>query len=195
MTLRRLGIDTTFVDRDDPDAFAAAFGPTTKAIYTEVIGNPSCAIADLAGLAEVAHDHDIPLVVDATLATPSLCRPIEHGADIVVHSATKFLGGHGTSIGGVVVESGRFDWGDGQLPAHDRAGGVVRRAVLVGELRRVRLPHAAAGRAAPGRRAPRCRRSTPSSSCMGLETLALRMEVHVANARAVAAFLEGHPAV
>ena len=116
VTLRRLGIETTFVDGDDPADFAAALTPRTKALYTEVIGNPSGAIADLAGLADIAHDHGPPLVVDATLATPYLCRPIEHGADIVVHSTTKFLGGHGTSIGGVVVESGRFDWANGHFP-------------------------------------------------------------------------------
>ena len=123
----------------------------TRAVYAEVIGNPSGAIADLDGLAAVAHDHGVPFVVDATLATPFLCRPMELGADIVVHSTTKFLGGHGTSIGGVVVESGRFDWANGRLPADDRAGGVLRRAVVVGQLRRVRLPHAAAGRAAARR--------------------------------------------
>ena len=86
-------------------------------MYTDIIGNPSGTIADLAGLADIAHTHEVPLVVDNTLATPYLCRPIEHGADIVVHSATKFIGGHGTSLGGVVVESGRFPWGNGKFPA------------------------------------------------------------------------------
>ena len=116
VSLRRLGIDTTFVTSDVPDAYAAAVRPDTKAIYTEVIANPSGSIADLAGLAEVAHAADLPLVVDTTMATPYLCRPIEHGADIVLHSATKFIGGHGTSLGGVVVESGRFPWDSGRFP-------------------------------------------------------------------------------
>src|SRR4029453_14246531 len=96
--------------------FAAAIRPETKAVYTEVIGNPSGEIADLAALAEVAHDAGIPLVVAATLATPYLCRPMEHGADIVVHSATKFIGGHGTAIGGIIVEYGRFPWDNGKFP-------------------------------------------------------------------------------
>ena len=109
VTLRRFGIDTTFVDGTDPADFEAALRPETRAVYTELIANPSSEIADLEGLARVAHGAGIPLIVDATLNTPYLCRPIEHGADIVIHSATKFLGGHGTTLGGVVVESGRFD--------------------------------------------------------------------------------------
>jgi O-acetylhomoserine (thiol)-lyase len=116
VTLRRFGVDTTFVAGDDPADFAAAIRPRTKVVYVEVIGNPSGRVAELAGLAEVAHAAGLPLMVDATLATPYLCRPLEHGADIVVHSATKFLGGHGTTIGGVVVEAGRFDWGNGNFP-------------------------------------------------------------------------------
>jgi O-acetylhomoserine (thiol)-lyase len=115
-TLRRFGVDTTFVAEDSVDAYAAALTPRTRLIYTEVIGNPAGDIADLAGLADLARSAGIPLVVDATLATPYLCRPLEHGADIVLHSATKFLGGHGTTLGGVVVESGRFDWGNGNFP-------------------------------------------------------------------------------
>ena len=194
VTLRRLGIDTTFVDRDDPDAFAAAVGPTTKAIYTEVIGNPSGSVSDLAGLAEVAHDHDIPLVVDATLATPALCRPIEHGADIVVHSATKFLGGHGTSIGGVVVESGRFDWANGKFPLMTEPvasyGGLSwwGNFAEYGYLTRLRAEQLRDVGAT----------MSPFNAflfLLGLETLPLRMEVHVENARIVSAFLEGHPAV
>ena len=152
-TLARFGIETTFV----ADERAGRRSPrrsarTTKLIYTEVVANPSGAVADLEGLADVAHDAGIPLVVDSTMATPYLCRPIECGADIVVHSATKFLGGHGTSLGGVVVESGRFDWGNGNFPRDDRAGRLLRRAVVVGQLRRVRVLHPAAGRAAARRR-------------------------------------------
>ena len=114
-TLARFGVTTTFVT-GDPAAFAAALQPNTKLIYTEVVANPSGVVADLEGLAAVAHAAGIPLVVDSTVATPYLCRPMEWGADIVVHSATKFLGGHGTSLGGVVIESGRFDWGNGNFP-------------------------------------------------------------------------------
>jgi O-acetylhomoserine (thiol)-lyase len=115
-TLARFGVSTTFVAGDQPADFAAALQPNTKLIYTEVVANPSGVVADLEGLAAVAHQAGIPLVVDSTVATPYLCRPIEWGADIVVHSATKFLGGHGTSLGGVVIESGRFDWGNGNFP-------------------------------------------------------------------------------
>ena len=121
-TLAASASRTTFVAVvSDPTTFAAAVTPRTKAIYTEVVANPSGTVADLEGLAAVAHGAGIPLVVDATVATPYLCRPIEWGADIVVHSATKFLGGHGTSLGGVVVESGRFDWAQRQLPGDDRS--------------------------------------------------------------------------
>lgn len=116
VTLRRFGVETTFVSSSDPADYAAAINERTKAIYVESIANPSGEIADIAGLAEVAHGANIPLVVDATLATPYLHRPLEHGADIVIHSATKFLGGHGTTIGGVVVEAGTFDWGNGKFP-------------------------------------------------------------------------------
>ncbi|MEM6785907.1 MAG: O-acetylhomoserine aminocarboxypropyltransferase/cysteine synthase family protein [Myxococcota bacterium] len=116
VTLRRLGIDTTFVVGSTPADFADAVQPHTKAIYTETIANPSGAIADLEGLGRVARDHGVPLVVDNTFGTPFLCRPLDHGADLVVHSATKFLGGHGTSIGGIVVDAGRFDWGGGRFP-------------------------------------------------------------------------------
>jgi O-acetylhomoserine (thiol)-lyase len=113
--LGRLGVEARFVDGDDPEAFAARVDDRTRFLYTEIIGNPSGSVADLEALGEVAAAHQLPLVVDSTFATPYLCRPFEHGADIVVHSATKFIGGHGTSIGGVVVESGRFDWGSGRF--------------------------------------------------------------------------------
>lgn len=116
VSLRRLGIDMTFVPSDDPADFAAEIRDNTKFLYVETIGNPTGAVPDLEGLADVAHAHDIPLVVDNTFATPYLCRPMEHGADIVLHSATKFIGGHGTSIGGVVTESGEFPWDSGRFP-------------------------------------------------------------------------------
>ncbi|MFW0155543.1 O-acetylhomoserine aminocarboxypropyltransferase/cysteine synthase family protein [Rothia sp. P6271] len=116
VSLRRFGIDTTFVSGTDPQDFENAIRPETKALYTEVVANPSGEIADLEGLAAIAHSHNIPLVVDATLSTPYLIRPLEHGADIVIHSMTKFLGGHGTTLGGIVVESGRFNWANGKFP-------------------------------------------------------------------------------
>src|SRR5215213_8944433 len=117
VTLRRLGIETTFVAPDDPSAFEAAVQPgRTTSRTTESIANPEGTIADLQALGDIAHAAGAPFAVDATLATPYLCRPLEHGADIVLHSATKFLGGHGTSIGGVIVDSGRFPWDNGNFP-------------------------------------------------------------------------------
>ena len=193
-TLRRFGVDTSFVASDDPADFAKVIGPHTKALYTEVIANPSGTVADLAGLAEVAHAHGVPLVVDATLATPYLCRPIEHGADIVVHSATKFIGGHGTSIGGVIVESGRFPWDNGRFarmtePVASYGGlswwGNFGVYGFLTSLRMEQLRDMGAS-------------MTPFNAFLflqGLETLALRMDACVANAREVAAFLVSHPAV
>ena len=194
VSLRRLGIDTTFVPADDPAAFAAAVTPRTKAVYTEVISNPSGIVADLAALSDVAHASGVPLVVDATLATPHLCRPFEHGADIVVHSATKFIGGHGTSIGGVIVERGTFDWSSGRFP------GMTEPVASYGGLRfwenfaeygfctKVRVEQL--------RDFGTC--LSPFNAFLllqGLETLALRMDAHVANAMAVAEHLASHPDV
>ncbi|MFD4192529.1 MULTISPECIES: O-acetylhomoserine aminocarboxypropyltransferase/cysteine synthase family protein [Amycolatopsis] len=188
-TLRRFGVDTTFVAGDSLDDYAAAITDRTRLIFTEVIGNPSGGIADLAGLADLAHSHDIPLVVDATLATPYLCRPIEHGADIVLHSATKFLGGHGTTLGGIVVESGTFDWGNGKFPRMTEVvpsyGGLKYwenfgeyafctrlRAEQLRDIGAVLSPHSA------------------FLLLQGVETLPQRMDAHLANAKAVAEFLD-----
>ena len=193
-TLGRFGIEARFVDGDDPDAFAARIDADTRFLYTEVIGNPSGAVADLAALADVAHAHDLPLVVDSTFATPYLCRPLEHGADIVVHSATKFIGGHGTSIGGVVVESGRFDWGSGRFPqmTEPNAGyNGLRFWENFGELAFCTKLRAEQLRDVGASLSP----FNAFLLLQGLETLPQRMEEHVANARAVAEFLEGHPAV
>jgi O-acetylhomoserine (thiol)-lyase len=191
VSLRRLGIETTFVPADDPTAFAAAIRPETKAIYTEIIANPSGIVADLTALSEVAHAADVPLIVDATLATPHLCRPFEHGADVVVHSATKFIGGHGTSIGGVLIERGTFDWSSGRFP------GMTEPVASYGGLRfwenfgeygfctKVRVEQL--------RDFGAC--LSPFNAFLllqGLETLALRMDAHVANARAVAHHLASH---
>jgi O-acetylhomoserine (thiol)-lyase len=117
VTLRRFGVDTTFVAGGDPADYAAAIRPNTRLVFAEVVANPSGEVADITGLAGVAHAAGIPLVVDATTVTPYLCRPIEHGADVVLHSATKFLGGHGTTLGGVVVDAGTFPWGNGNFPS------------------------------------------------------------------------------
>jgi O-acetylhomoserine (thiol)-lyase len=194
VSMRRFGVDTTFVAADDPEAYAAAIKPNTKAVYTEVIGNPSGSIADLTALADVAHAAGVPLVVDGTLATPYLCRPIEHGADIVLHSATKFIGGHGTSIGGVAVESGRFPWDSGRFPqmtepvASYNGLRFWENFAEYGFCMKLRVEQL--------RDFGAC--MSPFNAFLfliGLETLALRMEQHVANAKAVAQFLASHDRV
>jgi len=194
VTLRKLGIETGFVSTTDPDDFAAQIQSNTRLLYTEIIGNPNGAIADLEGLAALAHAHGIPLVVDNTFATPFLCRPIEWGADIVLHSATKFLGGHGTSIAGVVVEAGRFDWGNGNFPGFTEpvpSYNNLRFWENFGEyafctkLRVEQLRDVGA-----------C--LSPFNAFLllqGIETLPQRMEAHVANAAAVAEWLEEHKRV
>jgi O-acetylhomoserine (thiol)-lyase len=194
VTLRRLGVETTFVPADDPSSFANAILPTTKFLYTEVIGNPSGIVADLTSLAEIAHGEGIPLVVDATLATPFLCRPLEHGADIVVHSATKFLGGHGTSLGGVIVESGRFDWGNGKFPAMTEpvsSYGGLRFFENFGEYAFCTKVRAEQLRDVGAALSP----FNAFLLLLGIETLPQRMEGHVAAAQALARHLESHPAV
>jgi len=193
-TVARFGIETTFVADTDPTAFAAAVRPTTKLIHAEVVANPSGAVADIAGLAEVARSAGIPLVVDSTVATPYLCRPLDHGADVVIHSATKFLGGHGTSLGGVIVDAGRFDWSNGNFPLMTAPvpsyGGLSWWGNFAEYAFCTRL------------RAEQLRDLGPALSpfnafllLQGLETLAPRMDDHLANTRAVAEFLAGHPGV
>lgn len=189
-TLARLGVETTFVPNDDPAAFAAAVRPETKMLYTEIIGNPSGTVADLEPLADAAHAHGIPLVVDATFATPYLCRPIEFGADIVLHSATKFIGGHGTSIGGVVTESGTFDWS-----ASGRFDRLTEPVVSYNNLKW--WDNFGEYAFCTALRSEQLRDVGASLSpfnafmlLQGLETLPQRMEEHVANARAVSAWLE-----
>jgi O-acetylhomoserine (thiol)-lyase len=194
VTLRRLGVEVTFVDPADPQAFAAAIRPETKLVYTETVANPSGVVADISALADVAHAENLPLVIDSTMATPYLCRPIEFGADIVVHSATKFIGGHGTTIGGVICESGLFNWGNGKFPHLTEpvaSYGGLRFWENFGEYAfctKVRVEQ--------------LRDLGPAMSpfsafllLQGLETLALRMEAHVANAKALATWLAQHPAV
>ena len=188
VTLRRFGVETTFVASSTPDDYAAAITPHTKALFVETIANPSGEIADLEGLADVARAHGIPLIVDSTVATPYLCRPIEWGADVITHSATKFLGGHGTTLGGVVVESGRFDWSGEKFPLFEAevpsygnlswTGNFGEYAFLT-RLRAEQLRDIGPALA-------------PHSAFLlaqGVETLPLRMQRHVDNARAVAEWL------
>ncbi|MFJ2146281.1 MULTISPECIES: O-acetylhomoserine aminocarboxypropyltransferase/cysteine synthase family protein [unclassified Glutamicibacter] len=189
VSLRRFGINTTFIDSNDPADFEAAIQENTKAVYTEVVANPSGDIADLKGLAEVAHRHNLPLVVDSTLTPPYILRPIEHGADIVIHSATKFIGGHGTTLGGVVIESGKFNWGNGKFPTMTEpvaSYGNVSWWDNFGEygfltkLRSEQLRDF--GPALPAQSA--------FQLLQGLETLPQRMDNHLSNAKQVAAWLQ-----
>jgi O-acetylhomoserine (thiol)-lyase len=188
VSLARFGVETTFVDGTDPADYAAAITDRTRLVFVELLANPSGEVADLAGLAEVAHAAGVPLVVDSTTATPWLCRPIEHGADIVVHSATKFIGGHGTTLGGVVVDSGRFDWGNGRFPSMtepvDSYNGLrwwdnFGEYGFLTKLRSEQLRDIGS--------------SLPATSAfqllVGLETLPQRMRDHVANAQRVAEWL------
>ena len=144
--LRKMSVELTWVDPDDPDAWKAAVRDNTKAFYGETIGNPGGNVLDIEAIAAIAHAHQLPLLVDNTFATPFLCRPIEWGADIVLHSATKFIGGHGTSIGGVVVDSGQFNWSNGRFPVDRRSVAGVSRTAVPRDLRHLRLPDEAAGR-------------------------------------------------
>jgi O-acetylhomoserine (thiol)-lyase len=194
VTLRRFGVTTTFVTGTDPADYAAAIRPETKVVYAEVIANPSGEITDIAGLAEVAHAAGVPLVIDSTLATPYLCRPIEHGADIVIHSVTKFLGGHGTTLGGVVVESGHFDWGNGKFPQMTEpvpSYGGVRWWENFGEygfltkLRSEQLRDIG----------PALSPQSAFQLLQGVETLPQRIDAHLANARVVAQWLEADPRI
>jgi O-acetylhomoserine (thiol)-lyase len=198
-TLARLGIATRFVGSPDPSRIRAAITCKTRAVFVEAVGNPSGEVADLPALADVAHQRGVPLAVDATTATPVLCRPIEHGADIVIHSATKFIGGHGTSIGGIVVDSGLFPWDNGRFP---------RMTEPSEGYHGLRFWEAFRGDAGTNlaftarARAELLRDLGPALSpfnaflfLQGLETLPLRMERHCQNAMAVARWLERHPKV
>jgi O-acetylhomoserine (thiol)-lyase len=194
VTLRRFGVDTTFVAGTNPDDYAAAITDKTKLIFTESITNPSGDIADLEGLADVAHAHHLPLIVDSTVATPYLNRPIEWGADVVIHSATKFLGGHGTTLGGVVVESGQFHWANERFPLFDTEvahyGGLNWHGNFGEYAFLTRL------------RAEQLRDIGPALAphsawllALGVETLPYRMQAHVDNARTVAEWLDADPRI
>jgi O-acetylhomoserine (thiol)-lyase len=192
--LRKLSVELTFVDPDNLDAWREALRPNTKLLFAETIGNPGGNVLDIQGVAEIAHAHNTPLMIDSTFATPYLCRPIEWGADIVVHSATKFIGGHGTSIGGVVVDAGTFDWANGRFPVvadpspayHGLA--FYETFGMYGYLMKLR---AESLRDLGGCMSP----FNAFTFLLGLETLPLRMERHVQNALTVAQFLEQHPQV
>jgi O-acetylhomoserine (thiol)-lyase len=195
--LPQLGIKVRFVDPDDSHNFAAAINDKTKAVFTETMGNPRLNVADIEALADIAHSHGLPLIVDNTFATPYLLRPIEHGADIVVHSLTKWLGGHGAGIGGVVVDSGKFDWTTGKHPLlsePDSSYHGIRYATDLGDLNP--LAYILRMRLVPLRNLGAC--IAPDNSwffLQGIETLPLRMERHSENALAVANYLQNHPDV
>jgi O-acetylhomoserine (thiol)-lyase len=194
VNLKKLGIDTTFVDPDDLASFRNSIKKNTKLIYAETLGNPLINVVDIEALAKIAHEAEIPLVVDNTVPSPYLCRPVEWGADIVVHSATKYIGGHGTTMGGVIVESGKFNWSNGKFPEfttpspgyhgivfHETFGdfGFTMKARM--EIMRTFGPAL-----------------SPLSAWLllqGLESMPVRMDRHCSNALAVAKFLQGHPRV
>ena len=194
-TLPDYGIETTFVDIHDLDAVRAAVRPNTKAIYIETLGNPNSDIPDIDACAQIAHEHGIPLVIDNTFGTPYLIRPIEHGADIVVHSATKFIGGHGTTLGGIIVDSGRFDWKkSGKFPQFSEPNpsyhgvsfmDVAGPAAFVTFVRAIILRDMGAA-------------ISPFNAFLllqGVETLSLRLERHAYNTKRVVEYLSKHPLV
>lgn len=194
-TLPRYGISTKFVDANNPANFAAAITDKTKALFIETIGNPSASIVDIAAVALIAKQHGIPLIVDNTFATPYLCRPFEHGANIIVHSATKFIGGHGTSIGGVIVDGGNFDWAASgrfsEFTTPDKSYNGLIYSEAFGN-----LAYILKARVQLLRDTGAC--LSPFNSFMfiqGLETLSLRVQRHVENAQKIAEYLEAHPQV
>ncbi len=194
-TLPTYGINTTFVDPDNVENFENAIQDNTKAVFIETFGNPNCSLIDIEAVADIAHKHNIPLIIDNTFGTPYLIRPIEHGADIVVHSATKFIGGHGTTLGGVIVDSGKFDWkASGKFPQLSQPdpsyhgavfADVAGAAAFVTRIRAVLLRDTGAA-------------ISPFNAFLllqGTETLSLRIERHVENALKVVEYLSKHPKV
>lgn len=193
-TLPQYGIETTFVDIHDPEKVKAAVKPNTKAIFTETLGNPNSDIPDIDALAAVAHENNIPLVIDNTFGTPYLIRPIEHGADIVVHSATKFLGGHGTTLGGVIVDSGKFVWDPARYPniaAPNPSYHGVSFAAAAGPAAFVTFIRAILLRDTGAAISP----FNAFLLLQGTETLSLRMERHAENTKKVIEYLSKHPKV
>ena len=194
VSLKRFGIETTFVDANNPLAFAAAMQPNTRAVFAESLGNPSLTVLDIAAVADVAHAHGVPLIVDNTVPSPFLCNPLRHGADIVVHSATKYLGGHGTTLAGVLVESGKFPWDNGKFPGMTEPSPSFHGVKFYetfgdfGFTMRARMEVLRIYGAT----------LSPFSAwqiLQGTESLHVRMERHCSNARKVAEFLKAHPLV
>lgn len=195
-TLASQGVASTIVNMNDEQALLSAFRPNTKAVYVETFGNPNSDITDIEAVARVAHEHNVPLIVDNTFATPFLLRPLEHGADVVVHSATKFIGGHGSSLGGVIVDGGRFDWKSDPakfptLAAPDPSYHGVVFADAVGAAAYVTRIRAVLLRDTGATLSP----FNAFILLQGLETLSLRVERHVQNALRVVEFLAAHPKV
>ena len=194
VSLAKFGIETTFVDAQNPEAFAAAMRPNTRAVYAESLGNPSMVVLDIAAVAEVAHAHGVPLIVDNTVPSPMLCNPLALGADVVVHSATKYLGGHGTTLAGIVVEGGKFPWDNGKFPGMTEPSAGYHGVKFYETFGDFGF-------------AMRCRMESlrvfgaslsPMSAwqiLQGVETLPLRMTKHCENALGVARFLQDHPRV
>jgi O-acetylhomoserine (thiol)-lyase len=194
VSFRRFGFDVKFVDPDNPENFRKAITPKTKCLYAETISNPRGNVLDIEAVAKIAHEHDIPLMIDNTFATPYLCRPIDYGADIVVNSLTKFMGGHGTSIGGIIVDGGKFDWKRGNFPMLNAPSPAYHGMVFADTF-------------GPIAYIIKCRVDglrdlgpcvSPFNSFLflqGIETLGMRMDRHVSNALAVAKFLEANPLV
>ena len=194
VSLKRFGIETTFVDATKPEAFAAAMRPNTRAVFAESLGNPSLTVLDIAAVAEVAHAHGVPLVVDNTVPSPFLCNPIRHGADIVVHSATKYLGGHGTTLAGVLVESGKFPWDNGKFPGMtDPSPGYhgVKFYETFGDFGFTMRARMEVLRVYGATLSP----FSAWQILQGTESLHVRMERHCTNTRKVAGFLKNHPHV
>jgi len=195
VTLRKLGINVIFVDPDEPENFRKAITGKTKAVYGETIGNPRINVLDIEAVAKIAHDNKVPFIIDNTFGTPYLVRPIEFGADVVIHSATKFIGGHGTAVGGIIVDAGKFDWAaSGRFPdftTPDKSYGGIRYAQDIGAAAfiakaRVQLLRNTGATLAP---------LHAFLFLQGLESLSLRVERHVENARKIATYLSKHPKV
>jgi O-acetylhomoserine (thiol)-lyase len=194
VSFRKLGYDVTFVEPDDPENFRKAITPKTKCVYGETISNPRGNVLDIAAVAKIAHENGLPLVIDNTFATPYVCRPIDYGADIVVHSLTKFMGGHGNSIGGIIVDAGKFDWGNGKFPQltePSRAYHGMKFHEVFGAIAFI-----IRARVEGLRDLGPC--ISPFNSFLflqGIETLGMRMDRHLSNTLAVAKHLEGHSQV